>query len=93
MPAVVVRQPDGSTVLELAYTGHRITPGKPPITGLPATYVEADDDADTLEVDLTDRRSGTVVTLLYTIFRDVPVVVRSVRIRNTGSSLSSSVAR
>jgi alpha-galactosidase len=85
VPAVVVRQPDGSTVLELAYTGHRITPGKPPITGLPATYVEADDDADTLEVDLTDRRSGTVVTLLYTIFRDVPVVVRSVRIRNTGS--------
>ena len=50
-PALVVGQPDGSTVLELAYVGHRITPGKPAITGLPATYVEADDEADTLEID------------------------------------------
>ena len=84
VPAIVVGQPDGSTVLELAYVGHRITPGKPAITGLPATYVEADDEADTLEIDVADGPSGAVVTLLYTIFRDVPIVARSVRIRNAG---------
>ncbi len=84
VPAIVVGQPDGSTVLELAYVGHRITPGKPAITGLPATYVEADEEADTLEIDVADGPSGAVVTLLYTIFRDVPIVARSVRIRNAG---------
>ncbi len=38
VPGLVVEQPDGSTVLELAYRGHRIVAGKPPIPGLPATY-------------------------------------------------------
>ena len=47
VPAITVEQPDGSTVLELAYASHRILPGKPPIAGLPATYVEADDEAET----------------------------------------------
>jgi alpha-galactosidase len=84
VPAIVVRQPNGSTVLELAYADHRITSGKPSITGLPSTYVEADEEADTLEIDLADGPSGTIVTLVYTIFRDVPVVARSARIRNTG---------
>ena len=41
IPGLVVEQPDGSTVLELAYAGHRITPGKPALDGLPATYVES----------------------------------------------------
>jgi alpha-galactosidase len=84
VPAIVVRQPDGSTVLELAYVGHRVTSGKPAIAGLPATYVEADEEADTLEIDIADGPSGTVVTLVYTIFRDAPIVARSARIRNTG---------
>jgi alpha-galactosidase len=86
VPGLVVEQPDGSTVLELAYVGHRITPGKPTLDGLPATYVEADDEAETLEVDLRDGRSGLVTTLAYTIFRELPVVVRSVRVRNDGDA-------
>jgi alpha-galactosidase len=84
-PALVVEQPDGSTVLELAYRGHRILAGKPPLEGLPATYAEEDDEAETLEVDLGDARSGLLVTLSYTIFRDVAAVARSARIRNAGA--------
>jgi alpha-galactosidase len=84
VPGLVVDQPDGSTVLQLAYRDHRIVPGKPPLAGLPSTYVEAEDEADTLEVDLVDEPSGLVVTLSYTIFRDVPVVARSARLRNDG---------
>src|SRR5207247_7870841 len=34
VPGLVVEQADGSTVLELAYRGHRLLPGKPPIAGL-----------------------------------------------------------
>jgi alpha-galactosidase len=85
VPALEVEQPDGSTVLELVYAGHRIRPGKPAIPGLPATYVEHDDEAETAEVLLSDTRSGTAVLLHYTIFRDLPVIARSVRITNAGS--------
>ena len=85
VPAIVVEHPDGSTVLELAVAGHRLSAGKPTIPGLPATYAEADDEAETIEIDLVDAPSGLVVTLVYTIFRDLPLVARSVRFRNGGS--------
>src|SRR5438552_5763257 len=84
VPGLIVEQTDGSTVLELGYREHRIASGKPAIPGLPATYAEADDEAETLEIDLADEPSGLVVTLSYTIFRDVAAVARSARIRNDG---------
>jgi alpha-galactosidase len=84
IPGLVVEGADGSTVLELVYTGHRITPGKPSLGDLPSTYVEADDEAETVEVDLRDARSGLTATLIYTIYRDLPVVVRSLLLRNDG---------
>jgi alpha-galactosidase len=84
VPGLVVDQPDGSTVLVLAYRDHRVLPGKPPLAGLPSTYAEADDEAETVEVDLVDEPTGLLVTLSYTIFRDVPVVARSARLRNDG---------
>ena len=86
VPGLVVGQPDGSTVLELAYRSHRIVAGKPPIAGLPSTYVEDDGEAETLEIDLADARSGLVATLSYTIFRDQPALARSIRLRNDGSA-------
>jgi len=85
VPGVVVEQVDGSSALELTYRSHRIVAGKPPIPGLPATYTGADDEAETLEVDLADPQSGLVVTLSYTIFRDIAAIARSARIRNEGS--------
>jgi alpha-galactosidase len=85
--ALAVEHPDGSTVLDLAYAQHRISPGKPLINGLPATYVETVEEADTLEVDLVDAPSGLTVTLCYTIFRDRPIVCRSARIRNGGAGV------
>jgi alpha-galactosidase len=84
VPALVVEQPDGSTVVELAAAGHRLSRGKPPTPGLPSTYAESDDEADTLEIDLADGPTGLLVTLVYTIFRDLPIVARSARIRNDG---------
>jgi alpha-galactosidase len=85
VPAIAVEHSDGSTVLDLGYVGHRVVRGKPAVTGLPATYVEDDDEAATLEVDLLDGPTGIAVTLSYTIFRDVPAVARSARIRNAGT--------
>ena len=56
-------------------------------SGLPATYVEADDEADTLDRHRRRRRQRPRrSTCAYTIFRDRPVVARSARIRNDGTT-------
>ncbi|MBF6605472.1 MAG: alpha-galactosidase [Chloroflexi bacterium] len=86
VPALAIEGPDGSTVLDLRYVEHRILPGKPPIPGLPSTYVEADDEAETLELVLRDEPSATVVRLLTTIFRDEPAIARSLHVRNDGAA-------
>jgi alpha-galactosidase len=86
MPALAVEQPDGSSVVRLEYVGHRIYPGKAPISGLPATYVESAGEATSVEIQLVDRPSGIEVTLSYSIFRDQPVVARHVSVRNGGSA-------
>ena len=49
-PAIEVQQENGSRISEFIYQGHRIYKGKPELEGLPATYVEQDDEADTLEL-------------------------------------------
>jgi alpha-galactosidase len=86
VPALTIEQSDGSTVLEIVYASHRIIPGKPPIPGLPSTYVESDAEAETLEVTLADAPSGIEVRLAYTIYRDLPVVARSARVVNAGAT-------
>jgi alpha-galactosidase len=87
VPALVVETADGASVLDPRYAGHRVLPGKPTLGGgLPATYVEADDEADTLEIDLVDGPSGVGITLCYTLFAGVPVVARSMRIANAGDA-------
>ena len=87
VPALVVETPDGATVLDPQYAGHRILRGKPALgAGLPATYVETDDEADTLEIDLVDATSGVRVTLSTTLFAGAPVVARCMRITNGGAA-------
>jgi len=61
IPALDVESPDGSRVLDLRYLDHTIAPGKPPLDGLPSTYVEADGEAQTLSIRLRDEISGLVV--------------------------------
>jgi alpha-galactosidase len=86
VPALVAAAADGSTTLSLQYRDHRILAGKPSLDGLPATYVEDDDEADTLEVTLADDPTGLEVDLRFKLFRDRPVVARGARIRNAGPS-------
>src|SRR5688572_632858 len=40
-PALALALADGSPALDLVYAGHRILAGKPPLAGLPSTYVES----------------------------------------------------
>ncbi len=81
--AVAIRNADGNNVTDLRYRAHRIFQGKKPIPGLPSTYTNTDDEAETLEVDALDSVTGALVTLVYTVFNDQPVMTRSVRVTNT----------
>ncbi len=82
--ALVVEGPDGASVLDLVYAGHRVSPGKPALQGLPSTYVEDDAEATTVEVDLVDEISGLKATLTLTLFENRPILARSMRLTNTG---------
>lgn len=79
-PALEILQENGSRISEFLYKGHSIYQGKPELSGLPATYVEKEEEADTLELYLEDQVSGTEITLYYTIFANVPAVARSAKI-------------
>ena len=46
---------------------------------LPQTYVEDEDEAQTLIVTLRDAALGVTLELAYTIYRDRPVITRSAR--------------
>ena len=84
VPAIVVEQADGATVLDLAYVGHRIFAGKPPLEGLPSTYVEDPAEATTVEVRLSDPLADLEVALWLTLFEGRPAIGRSMRLTNAG---------
>jgi alpha-galactosidase len=83
-PALTIELSDGSGVLDLRYASHRIVKGKPATPGLPSTYVEVGGEAETLEINLMDAIAQIGVSLLYTVYGDRPVIVRSARITNSG---------
>lgn len=78
-PAYEIERENGSHVVEFVYKEHKIYNGKPKLEGLPATYVESDDEAQTLELVLEDASIGTKIILLYTIYEAFPGITRSVR--------------
>ena len=60
LPAVEILQDNGSRICDFVYRTHRIIGGKPKLEGLPATYTEKDDEAQTLILTLgSDHRRGT----------------------------------
>ncbi|MDA3811868.1 MAG: alpha-galactosidase [Spirochaetaceae bacterium] len=85
-PAIEVVLPGESTALDLWYKSHRIFAGKPKLEGLPATYIESGNEADTLEIELYDPVSLLSVTLSYTVWHDRDVISRSTKVTNSGKS-------
>ena len=86
-PAVEILQENGSRISEFTYVSHTVTDGKPKLSGLPATYTENDEEAQTLCVKLKDEVTGIVLELLYTIFAQGGIITRSARFTNEGTSL------
>ncbi|MCJ8007551.1 alpha-galactosidase [Lederbergia wuyishanensis] len=83
-PAYQVHLSDGSRITELVYKKHRVIKGKPKLEGLPAVYVENENEAETLELELRDEYSGLTVFLSYTVFADHNAIARSVKFLNEG---------
>lgn len=77
-PALEVQGTDGSSICKPEYHSYVIVSGKKPLEGLPATYVEDDGEAETLEILMRDEWLGLEITLSYTIFRDCDAIARSV---------------
>ena len=83
-PAFHAEYENGSSVSCLEYSGYEIFKGKKNLLVLPATYVENDSEAETLEITLVDKITGLEIVLSYTVFADFDVVAKSVRVRNNG---------
>ena len=85
-PAVSVLNAQGNDVVVLKYEGHSIYAGKKPLEGLPATYVEDDAEAASLEIRLADPLTGVKVTAVYSIYEVSGAITRSLRIDNGGEN-------
>lgn len=84
-PAVVIQQDNGSRIVDFKYANHYIFNGKKQLEGLPATYVEDEHEAGTLEIVLQDSLLNVRMILNYTIYEEKPVITRSVKyIKDSG---------
>lgn len=80
-------QENGSNISEFKYVGYEILKGKPSLKGLPATYTESEEEAETLKIILKDNLTGAKLTLLYTIFSKGSAIARSAHICNEGEKV------
>ncbi|MBQ4066198.1 MAG: alpha-galactosidase [Clostridia bacterium] len=80
-----IRAAEGNTATDFRYSSHRIYKGKPSIPGLPATYANTDDEADTLEITMTDTVTGGELCLVYTAFNSINAITKSAYLKNCGS--------
>lgn len=84
-PAFTVLQENGSRISNYIYAAHSVFAGKKSLEPLPATYVESDEEASTLEITLHDQVTNTDLILSYTIYENHPVITRSARFLQKGS--------
>lgn len=83
-PAFSCRREDGSGIFLPVYSSHRIYSGKKKLEGLPSLYAETDSEADSLDIAFADSASGLELVLSYTIYKERPVITRSILFRNGG---------
>lgn len=81
-PAIQIKLANGVTVTDFRYDSHEIFKGKKILKGLPATYVENEDEAETLEITLKDEFTGLRIVLSYTLFKNYDAITRSCKVIN-----------
>lgn len=87
-PCLMVMDNAGMSTCDLRYVSHKVYGGKPKIETadgfIPATFAD-ENEASTLEITCADKVSGLEATLIYTAFKGLDVITRSVRLKNNGS--------
>lgn len=83
-PAYQVQLENGSRITEMIYTGYEISAGKPKLPGLPATYTEQPEEADTLRIFLRDQLTSLEAVLGYTVFSQYDAIARWTEFSNQG---------
>lgn len=84
-PCLMVMDDEGMTATDLRYQSHKVYKGKPALEGLPATFAN-ENEAETLEITCIDKHTGLEAVLVYTVFNNLDVITRSVRLKNTGTA-------
>ncbi|MET3698398.1 alpha-galactosidase [Bacillus oleivorans] len=83
-PAYQILLENGSRITQFEYKGHRIYQGKLKLDGLPATYVEQEKEATTLEIYLFDPLIDAEIILQYTVFEQFNAIARNAKFINHG---------
>ncbi|MGJ0701016.1 alpha-galactosidase [Clostridium perfringens] len=81
-PSLEFQYEDGTSATDLRYKSYRIYEGKQRLSGLPAVYVESEEDATSLEITLVDSLKSVEVILTYNVFEDFDAITRSLKIVN-----------
>jgi len=82
--AYEICQENGSRVTELVFKSYEVCSGKKKIPGLPASYVNNEDEATTLKLTCLDEVAKVEVVLYYTLFENYPIITRNVSFKNLG---------
>lgn len=83
-PMTEVLQENGSRISDFKYQGYSVQKGKPKLQGLPATYTEKEEEAETLCITLKDEVTGVKAQLSYTVFEMGGIIARNVLFSNEG---------
>ncbi|WP_371018123.1 alpha-galactosidase [Pseudalkalibacillus sp. JSM 102089] len=83
-PAFQIEHPDGSRISDFTYQSYELIKGKPRLSGLPATYVEDDGEADTLVIHMYDKVTNLSLSLMYSVYHGRNVITRSALFTNHG---------
>lgn len=81
-PSLEFQYEDGTSATDLRYKSYRVYEGKQKLSGLPAVYVERDEEATSLEIILVDSLKSLEVILTYNVFEEFDAITRSLKIVN-----------
>ncbi|WP_153461908.1 MULTISPECIES: alpha-galactosidase [Sediminibacillus] len=84
-PAHKIIDQYGSHITNFQYESYHIAKGKPALEGLPATYTEQEEEAETLKIVLFDKLLQCRLILSYSIYANRKVITRNARFVNLGT--------
>lgn len=83
-PCMQVMDRLGMSACEIYYKDYRIYKGKEKLKGLPATFANTPDEVTSLDVICEDPHSGLEIILQYSVFEQIDIITRSVKVVNKG---------